>query len=65
MSKVAVSPMMEQYLRIKSQCPDKLLFYRMGDFYELFFDDAFEASRILTPSHRPARSPAPGRTPLR
>lgn len=47
MSKVAVSPMMEQYLRIKSQCPDKLLFYRMGDFYELFFDDAFEASRIL------------------
>lgn len=41
------TPMMQQYLRIKSQYPDTLLFYRMGDFYELFFEDAERASRIL------------------
>jgi hypothetical protein len=34
------SPMMQQYLRIKADHPDTLVFYRMGDFYELFFDDA-------------------------
>ena len=39
--------MMQQYLRIKSQHPDMLLFYRMGDFYELFFDDAERAARML------------------
>ncbi len=38
---------MTQYLRIKAQYPDVLLFYRMGDFYELFFDDARKASRLL------------------
>ena len=38
---------MQQYLRIKAQYPDELLFYRMGDFYELFFDDARRAARIL------------------
>lgn len=41
------TPMMQQYLRIKAQHPDMLLLYRMGDFYELFFDDAVTASRIL------------------
>ena len=41
------TPMMQQYLRIKADYPDTLLFYRMGDFYELFFDDAREASRLL------------------
>lgn len=41
------TPMMQQYLRIKSGYPDTLLFYRMGDFYELFFDDAEKAARIL------------------
>ncbi len=41
------TPMMQQYLRIKAQHPDILLFYRMGDFYELFFDDARKAARIL------------------
>ncbi len=41
------TPMMQQYLRIKAQHPDVLLFYRMGDFYELFFDDARKASRLL------------------
>ena len=45
--KSAVSPMMQQYLDIKAQHADKLLFYRMGDFYELFFTDAEEAARLL------------------
>src|SRR5215472_13714801 len=42
-----VTPMMEQYLEIKAAHPDRLLFYRMGDFYELFFQDAEVASRAL------------------
>ncbi len=41
------TPMMQQFLRIKSQYPDTLLFYRMGDFYELFFDDAKKAAQLL------------------
>jgi DNA mismatch repair protein MutS len=41
------TPMMQQYLRIKAQHPDTLLFYRMGDFYELFFDDAKKAAQLL------------------
>ena len=41
------TPMMRQYLGIKAENPDLLLFYRMGDFYELFFDDAKKASEIL------------------
>jgi DNA mismatch repair protein MutS len=41
------TPMMQQYLRIKGQHPDVLLFYRMGDFYELFFDDARRAAALL------------------
>ena len=41
------TPMMQQYLRIKSQHPDTLLFYRMGDFYELFFEDARRAAALL------------------
>ena len=42
-----MTPMMAQYLEIKGQYPDALLFYRMGDFYELFFDDAVTASNVL------------------
>ncbi len=42
-----VTPMMAQFIEIKAANPDSLLFYRMGDFYELFFDDALEASRTL------------------
>src|SRR5205823_8959979 len=42
-----VTPMMEQYIEIKAAHPDCLLFYRMGDFYELFFQDAEIASRAL------------------
>lgn len=41
------TPMMRQYLAIKADYPETLVFYRMGDFYELFFDDAERASRIL------------------
>ncbi len=41
------TPMMQQYLRIKAEHPDMLVFYRMGDFYELFFDDARKAARLL------------------
>ncbi|MDO9421469.1 MAG: DNA mismatch repair protein MutS [Herminiimonas sp.] len=41
------SPYMQQYLRIKAEHPTTLLFFRMGDFYELFFDDAEKASRLL------------------
>ncbi|MDF1832407.1 MAG: DNA mismatch repair protein MutS [Porticoccaceae bacterium] len=41
------TPMMQQFMRIKAQYPDTLLFYRMGDFYELFFDDAKKVARLL------------------
>lgn len=41
------TPMMQQYLRIKAEHPDELVFYRMGDFYELFYDDAKRASQLL------------------
>src|ERR687898_2939944 len=41
------TPMMQQYLRIKAEHPDILLFYRMGDFYELFYDDARRGARLL------------------
>ncbi|TXR54055.1 DNA mismatch repair protein MutS [Reinekea thalattae] len=43
----AHTPMMQQYFKLKKQHPDDLLFYRMGDFYELFFDDAKSAARLL------------------
>ena len=43
----AHTPMMQQYLSIKAQYPHTLLFYRMGDFYELFFEDADRAARLL------------------
>ena len=41
------TPMMQQYLRIKAQYPETLLFYRMGDFYEMFYDDARRAAQLL------------------
>ena len=44
---VKVTPMLQQYLEIKEQNSDSILFYRMGDFYEMFFDDAEIASKIL------------------
>ena len=45
--KAVHTPMMQQYLRIKGDYPDMLVFYRMGDFYELFFDDAKRAASLL------------------
>lgn len=53
--------MMQQYLRIKGEHPDILLFYRMGDFYELFYDDAEKAARLLdiTLTQRGASAGAP------
>ncbi|HJV88318.1 MAG TPA: DNA mismatch repair protein MutS [Noviherbaspirillum sp.] len=53
--------MMQQYLRIKADYPDTLVFYRMGDFYELFFDDAEKAARMLgiTLTQRGASNGAP------
>ena len=42
-----LSPMMKQYFQIKEQNPDTLLFFRLGDFYEMFFEDAKIASREL------------------
>ena len=44
------TPMMQQYLRIKAEHPDTLLFYRMGDFYELFLDDAKSARTACSTS---------------
>ena len=41
------TPMMQQYLRIKAEHPNSLLFYRMGDFYELFYDDARRAAKLI------------------
>lgn len=43
----AHTPMMQQYLRLKAENPEILLFYRMGDFYELFYDDAKKAAQLL------------------
>ncbi|MFT5741270.1 MAG: DNA mismatch repair protein MutS, partial [Gammaproteobacteria bacterium] len=43
----AHTPMMQQYLRIKAEHSETLLFYRMGDFYELFFEDARKAAKLL------------------
>ena len=42
-----LTPMMRQYMEVKQQYPDCFLFYRLGDFYEMFFDDAVEGSKIL------------------
>jgi DNA mismatch repair protein MutS len=44
---IKLTPMMEQYYQVKSQYPDILLMFRMGDFYEMFFEDAREAARLL------------------
>jgi len=57
----AHTPMMQQYLRVKAEHPDKLVFYRMGDFYELFFGDAQRAAPMLdiTLTSRGASAGAP------
>ena len=57
------TPMMQQYFSIKEKYPDCLLFYRLGDFYELFYDDAIEAARLLeitlTSRNKNAEDPIP------
>lgn len=55
------TPMMQQYLRVKMEHPHSLMFYRMGDFYELFFDDAHKAAKLLgiTLTHRGKTSGKP------
>ena len=47
MAEQTVSPMMQQYFEIKKQHPNEIVFYRVGDFYEMFYDDALTASREL------------------
>ncbi|HIJ65752.1 MAG TPA: hypothetical protein HPP77_07345, partial [Candidatus Hydrogenedentes bacterium] len=42
-----LTPMLRQYLEAKSECPDSILFFRMGDFFEMFFEDAIEAAELL------------------
>lgn len=63
MASVKATPMMQQYLSIKERYPDVLLFYRMGDFYEMFFEDAQLASRVLeitlTSRNKNDESPVP------
>ena len=44
---MSLTPMMKQYAEIKAQYPDAFLFFRMGDFYELFFEDAQKAAPLL------------------
>ena len=47
MDKSNISPMMKQYFEIKKDYEDTILFFRLGDFYEMFYDDAITASNIL------------------
>ena len=58
-----VTPMLRQYFEMKSRHPDAILFYRMGDFYEMFFDDAKDAAPLLgialTARHRDSDIEAP------
>lgn len=61
MPRKATTPMMEQYYQIKEQYPDAFLFYRVGDFYELYEDDAIKGAQILelTLTHRSNKSENP------
>jgi len=58
------TPMMKQYTRIKKQYMDCLLFYRMGDFYELFLEDAHTGSRVLNITLTAKRGGKDGRIPM-
>ena len=61
--KIKPTPMMEQYLAIKKQYPDAFLFYRLGDFYEMFYDDAVKGSQLLeltlTQRNHSSKNPVP------
>ncbi len=50
------TPMMQQYWKLKREHPDQLMFYRMGDFYELFYEDAKRAAALLDITLTPAAS---------
>ncbi|MBN1755446.1 DNA mismatch repair protein MutS [bacterium] len=63
-SKNASTPLMEQYYRIKQKYPDAILFFRMGDFYEMFEDDAEVASKVLGITLTSRGHGMPERTPL-
>jgi len=63
-NKSSETPMMQQFLRIKADYPDTLLFYRMGDFYELFLDDAIKASSLLGITLTSRGESAGKRTPM-
>ena len=57
---MAVTPMMKQYEEAKGACPDAILLFRMGDFYEMFQEDARTAARVLnlrSPAAKKARTP--------
>ncbi len=57
---MSTTPMMQQYRDAKAACPDALLLFRMGDFYELFYDDAKTAARTLGPdTHQPRQGGKP------
>ncbi len=61
---LALTPMMQQYLEIKNQHPDALLMFRLGDFYELFFDDAVTASKVLDITLTGRDAGSQGRVPM-
>ena len=59
-----LSPMMQQYLRVKNQHKGYILFFRLGDFYEMFFDDALTVSRELELTLTGKNCGLPGRAPM-
>lgn len=59
-----ITPMMEQYLEIKKDYPDAILFYRMGDFYEMFYDDAKKAASILEIALTSRNKNSPDKVPM-
>ncbi|MEZ4819537.1 MAG: hypothetical protein R3A45_06455 [Bdellovibrionota bacterium] len=63
MNQAAQTPLMRQYCEIKKQCPDAILFFRLGDFYEMFFEDAVTAAPVLdialTSRDKNAKNPIP------
>lgn len=63
-NQVPLTPMMEQYRRLKEQYPDAILFFRLGDFYEMFFEDAVKAARELEITLTGRDAGAAGRVPM-
>ena len=59
-----MSPMMRHYLQMKEQYPDCFLFYRLGDFYEMFFEDAIEGRKIMELTLTGRDSGLPERAPM-